>query len=213
MIPRVVDMYSGTAVNAESFVKAKAAGVWAIIHKATEGTGYRDKTYATHRKWATDAGLLWGAYHFNYGNDVNAQLNNFLAAADLDETTLACLDWENYKVDMNAKSAIAFMKALEDKIGKTATLYSGNVLKQNFPVMSEEDKKYVATRKLWICQYGPKLVLPKNLKAYGGDWWLWQYTGDGVGPLPHSVAGFPKNIDLNVYNGDNIEQFQTEWIN
>ena len=211
MNPRVVDMYSGTAVTAASFVKAKQAGIWAIIHKVSEGNTYRDKTYALHRKWATDAGLLWGGYHFNYGNDVNTQVNNFLAAAEFDETSFICLDWEDSKIDMNATSAIRFMKTVEDRVGKVCALYSGNVLKQYFPTLSEADKTYIAGRKLWICQYGPKLILPKNIDKYGGKWSLWQYTGDGVGPQPHTVAGFGNGIDLSVFNGDTFEDFESFW--
>lgn len=214
MTPRVIDIYVGTNVTSDSFNKAKAAGIWGIIHKATEGTTYRDKSYSTRRKMVSDAGLLWGAYHFNYGNDYKRQVDNFLAAAEPDEMTAVFLDWEMYKVNMSVQAAIAFCKELEDRTGKIAGLYTGNPLRSAFPSLSEADKTYMATRKIWWAQYGPKPVMPKNFEKYGGTWGLWQYTGDGVGPFPHTVPGFGNGIDLNVFNGtentrDELEQW---WI-
>lgn len=213
MTPRVVDIHVGTKINSDTFVKAKAAGIWAIIHKATEGSTYRDKTYAIRRKMVSDAGLLWGAYHFNYGNNVDGQINNFLSYADPDENTLVCLDWETYKVNMTINAALAFLKKMEDRTGKTATMYTGYPLRIDFPKLSEEDKKYIATRKIWWASYTQALTLPKNFAAYGGKWSLWQYTGDGSGQSPHTVAGFGNGIDLSVYNGTDFDEFSTWWIN
>jgi len=210
MTPRVIDIYSGTRVKDDSFKKAAAAGIWACIHKATEGNSYKDKTYPVRRKMAEEAGMLWGAYHFNYGNDWKTQVNNFLGWAAPDENTLVCLDYEDHTVNMNIQSALAFMKEVESRTGKLCAIYSGNRLKETIQTVGPEDVKYLSERKLWICQYGPRLQMPKGIDK--DAWFLWQYTGDDVGPLPHSVPGFDPGIDLSVYNGESKEEFATTWI-
>ena len=40
--------------------------------------------------------------------------------------------------------------------------------------------------------------------------WLWQYTGDGVGPLPHNVPGIGRNMDINHYAGSD-EELAARW--
>lgn len=211
MKPRVIDIYSLNKVVSDSFQRAAEAGIWACIHKATEGNTFKDKGYKTRRKLATDAGMLWGAYHFNLGNDVKAQVDNFLSHAEPDENTLVCLDFEDYrKGNMTIQSAIAFMKEVEDRTGKLCAIYSGNRLKETIQTVGAEDVKYISERKLWICQYGPRLIMPKGIDK--DAWFLWQYTGDGVGPKPHTVPGFEDGIDLSVYNGESKEEFATKWI-
>lgn len=213
MVPRVIDIYSRTKVNNDSFVKAKADGIWAVIHKASEGETYKDKTVQKRRQMAVDAGLLVGFYHFNYGNDYKDQVSNFIEAAQPDEETLICLDFEDHVVDMSITAAVSFMKEIEDRLAKSCAIYSGNRLKQYYPNLSKSDQLYLASKKLWVAQYSPKLTLPKNWKNNGGDWWLWQYTGDDVGPQPHQVNGFAKGIDLSVYNNDDYDKFKAEWTN
>ena len=61
--------------------------------------------------------------------------------------------------------------------------------------------------KLWLCQYANTPVLPAAWDKY----WLWQYTGDGVGPKPHSIAGIQGDVDLNVFNGSEAE-LKMSWL-
>ncbi len=70
------------------FATAKAGGVIGIVHKATQGATYVDPKYAGRVKAAKSAGLLWGAYHFGTGADVDAQLAQFLAVVQPDASTL-----------------------------------------------------------------------------------------------------------------------------
>jgi len=207
MIPKVVDIYSLSKVQNDTFVRAKAAGILGVIHKATEGVSFTDKKYPQRRKMAQEAGLLWGAYHFNYGNDVKAQVKNFISWADPDENTLLVLDYEKAGTDMNIESAVAFMKEIEDRMGKSCAIYSGNRLKETLNYLPKQDQAYMASKKLWLAQYGPKATLPPGFKKY----FLWQYTGDGIGPSPHTVDGFENGVDLSVYDGTD-EQLLIDWI-
>src|SRR5258708_354433 len=45
------------------WASAKTAGIFAIVHKATQGVGYVDPLYGAHRTAAQASGLWWGAYH------------------------------------------------------------------------------------------------------------------------------------------------------
>jgi lysozyme len=61
--------------------RVQAAGVEALLHKATQGAGFTDSAYASRRAAAKDLGLLWGAYHFGTGDDPVAQAQFFLSVA------------------------------------------------------------------------------------------------------------------------------------
>lgn len=209
--PRVVDMFHGDVIGAAGFKPAADAGVWGIIHKATEGDGYWDPLYDARRKFAAEANLLWGAYHFNTGALVARQIDNFFRHAQPDENTLMVLDYEDKKSSqMSAAQLVDFLHQGEAKLGRKLAIYSGNRLKEQIGNLSGADLAYVCSHRLWLCQYGPVAKFPKGFSKY----WLWQYTGDGLGPLPHYVPGITvpggKGIDLNVYNGTQ-EQLTAEW--
>jgi lysozyme len=198
MTPRVVDLSHHNTVT-DLKLTAKA-GVWGVIHKASQGSTYKDPTYDARRKMAKDAGLLWGAYHFNDGSTVATQVDWFLKCAAPDDATLLVLDFEdNAPSNMSVQQAVQFLRLLEAKTGRKGAIYSGNRLKENIGKLNEDDRVYVCQHRLWLCQYGPNAVLPTGFTEY----YLWQFSADGVGPLPHSVPGIKDvGVDLNVYNGD-----------
>lgn len=212
--PRVVDIYHGDDVEGKDFVRgftlAKESGVWGIIHKASQGETFKDKKYQQRRDAAKSLGLLFGAYHFNSGADVYNQVTNFIEAAQPDKDTLMVLDFEDTKSNMSIHEAVSFMKLVEDRIGRNCAIYSGNRLKETINSLSSDEFDYITSKRLWLCQYGPRAVLPRGFKKY----WLWQYTGDGIGPKPHYVPGITvpggKGIDLNVYDGTKA-QLEKEW--
>lgn len=82
-------------------------------------------------------------------------------------------------------------------------LYSGNLIKET---LDRTVDTFFAEHRLWLCQYGSVAKLPASWKKY----WLWQYTGDGIGPEPHTIPGIEGHVDLNVYNGT-FENLVTEW--
>jgi lysozyme len=216
MTPRVCDIYHGDVVGGSGpalagFKLAAAAGLWGIIHKATQGSVYKDSSYARRREAARAAGLLWGAYHFNDGSSVRSQLDNFFEATQPDDDALMCLDFEdNPRSPMSISMAVDFLRQGEARLGRKLVIYSGNRLKESIGALSIDDREYVCSHRLWLCQYGPHAVLPVGFAKY----WLWQYTGDGIGPEPHSIPGITvpggKGIDLNVYSGTR-EQLKQEW--
>lgn len=200
----VVDMYHGDVVD--DFKKVFAAGTKGIIHKATQGAGMTDVAYAERRKQATDAGLLWGAYHFNTGEPVATQVQHFFAAAAPDDQTMMGLDFEdNRATQMNLDQACEFLDRSDQKLGRSTGLYSGNRIKEAIPKASSAQRDLLGKRRFWMPQYGPRAVLV-DVNGHPLPWthyWIWQFTGDGLGLTPHSVDGIRTHgIDINQYNGD-----------
>jgi len=191
----VVDMYHGDVMT--DIVKVKNAGIKGIIHKATQGTKNTDSAYANRRKWAHDNGLLWGAYHFNTGEPVASQVQHFLDAAKPDGDTLMCLDFEDNKAsNMSVDQAKDFLRRLVAAGIKRPVIYSGNRAKD---LLGSRIDPELGGYRLWLAQYGPVAKVQASWKTY----WLWQFSGDGIGPSPHSIDGIKtQGIDINTYNGD-----------
>lgn len=206
MDARVVDLSHYN--NVTSFPAVAAAGVWGIIHKATQGVGYVDSRYALRRPVALAAKLLWGAYHFNTGDPISDQVKFFIDHAQPDVNTLMVLDYEDYRQsNMNINGAVEFLHLLEQQLGRKGALYSGNRVKETIGTLNATDKAYLCSHRLWLCQYGPKAILPSGWN----NWWLWQFTGDGIGPTPHSVPGIQgSQLDINTFAGTPL-QLSTSW--
>ena len=198
--PMVVDLSHHNDVA--DFGAVKVAGIAGVIHKATEGVSFTDKLYGGRRVRALDVGLLWGAYHFLRPGSIAAQVDFFLKAASPDDTTLLALDHEDKRVTLiDAKE---FLLRIEDAVGRKPVLYSGSVIKEQ---LGNRIDGYLAAHRLWLAQYGPRPVTPRNWPSA----WLWQFTGDGIGPQPHSIPGIVgSGIDINSYEGDAVK-LTAEW--
>lgn len=204
MNPVVADIYHGDTVS--SLRIAQTSGLLGVIHKASQGTSVTDPAYAQRRAAAADAGLLWGAYHFATNEDPAAQVRHFLDCAKPDKNTLLALDFEpNGNHTMTLSQAHEFLAGIQQQIGRKAVLYSGNLIKETLPGIDE----FFGSHRLWLAEYGPIAKLPASWSKY----WLWQFTGDGIGPGPHSFPGIPGAggaLDLNTYNGT-ASQLAAEW--
>jgi len=204
----VVDMFRGTKVT--SFADAKNAGLVGIIHKASQGTSVTDSRYAERRDAARAAGLLWGAYHFATGESVDDQIENFMGAAEPDGDTLMALDFEPNNGNggtMSVSQARDFLGKLGAKLGRKPVIYSGALIKDK---LGNTADAFFGAHRLWLAQYGPTPKVQKSWQSF----WLWQYSGDGVGPGPHDCSGIPGNsagkIDCNTYAGSPA-QLAAEW--
>lgn len=208
LIPHVIDISHHNTVK--DFTLAKASGIVGVIHKATQGKAYADPEYDARRFLAESAGLLWGAYHFATGDPVRLQVEWFLANALPDDDTLMVLDYEDNRLSqMNIEQAVDFLHRIEAKVGRKAAIYSGNRIKETIGSLGKDERDYLTSHRLWLCQYGPTPRLPIGFT----NWWLWQFTGDGIGPKPHSVPGIVAGnggIDINTYGGS-PDQLAEEW--
>jgi lysozyme len=176
-------------------VAAKADGILGVFHKATEGLGFVDDTYAVRRQLAADAGLLWGAYHFGTGADGVAQAQHFLAVAQPGPDDLLVLDFEpnEHGPTMTMDQARDFVTHLQSVTGRWPGFYSGSLIKQQLGGTLDP---VLASCWFWLSEFGPRAVVPPNWSS----WTMWQYTDGNVGPQPHSVAGIGK-CDRDQFNG------------
>jgi GH25 family lysozyme M1 (1,4-beta-N-acetylmuramidase) len=202
--PVVIDIYHGDPV--EDFEAVKAFGIVGVIHKASEGTAVTDKLYSVRRKAFTDIGMKWGAYHFFHGLQPVQEADAFLAAAEPDADTLVALDWENWPSDYHAPDADAarkFLERIEDKLGRKAVIYSGNVAKEKI----DGRDTFFGSHRLWLCQYA-------NAWRTQLSWsipWLWQNNGDEYGPGPHQIPGIAGNCDNNTIVTGTVDDLIAEW--
>ncbi len=201
--PAVIDIYHGD--NVTDFAKVKASGIIGVIHKASQGTSIPDHAYASRRKQALAAGLLWGAYHFMSLEDGAAQAEHFLSMADVDASTLVALDWENVgNAEPSAHLAGAFLQEVASKINRRPVIYSGNVAKEQIVGVDT----FFAQHKLWLCQYGPHWIVQQSWKAP----WLWQNNGDSYGPGPHHIPGISGLCDNNcLVDPMTVDELRTGW--
>lgn len=196
MIPNVLDISHHNTIN--DFAALKAAGIWGIIHKCTQGTTYVDPMYAPRRHQALAAGLLWGAYTFNTGQSIEQQVDNFFSHAEPDDSTLMCLDFEdNPASNMSLDQAHQFLELADARLGRKLVLYSGNRAKD---LLGGHIDPFLGSHHLWLAQYGPVAKVQPSWDKQ----WLWQYSESGHMP---GTGGL---LDLNHYDGT-MEQLQQEW--
>jgi len=200
MNPVVVDI--SHYQNPTSFANAKKAGLWGVIHKATEGHSIVDDKYAKNRAAATKAGLLWGAYHFFRPGRIEDQVTFFLNNAMPQPGTLLCLDHEDE--GCSVADVETFLRLLDEYSPQLHVLYSGDLIKEQ---LGNQVHPYLQKNtRLWLAEYGPK----SKVQATWDKYWLWQFTGDGDGPQPHSWAGIGDKIDISHFDGT-YDELVDEW--
>lgn len=204
----VADMYHGNPVDFGKLAAASWNGIKCVgaIHKASQGARDADPAYASRRGLALRAGLLWGAYGFNTGELVAAQVAEFLKVAAPDATMLLALDFEdNSQSNMSLAQACEWLDRVEQSQGRYCRMYSGNRLKELIVHATTAQRDFLAAcaDRLWGCQYAAAF---KDVDAAGKPlpWaapFLWQDTGDGIGPQPHTLDGLQAGVDLSIFKG------------
>lgn len=176
------------------FAAAAKAGVYGVIHKATQGQNGVDATYALRRPKAEAAGLRWGAYHFGTGSDGVKQAQAFLATVGDPKRLLLVLDLEGNPSgpSMSLEEARAFVTHVQGQTGIWPGIYSGHYIKE---LLGAATDPILAKCWFWLAQYGPTAVVPPNWS----NWTLWQYT-DGSIPKPQDTPGFG-HCDRERFNG------------
>lgn len=172
------------------WAKLKAGGTVGVIHKATEGTSYVDKTLFERARDAMAAGLCWSTYHFLRPGNMKTQMDHYLGTVNPRQGERMCLDHEDAGVSLaDLKEAVSYL--VEDPRELQVTIYSGHVIKEQLG--SQKDSYLANTTSLWIAQY--TMASPSWPKATWPDWSLWQYTDAA------KVAGISKPVDGDNFNG------------
>lgn len=208
--PLVVDISHYEIVT--DFAAAFRSGIRGVIHKATQGTSSVDPKYHERLEPARSAGLLYGSYHFADASSVSKQVDFFLSTVrpDLNPGLLLALDLEEnsprHGGTMGLDEAKEWLRLVWHQTGQRPVLYSGNLLKQYLNGKADPD---LVLHRLWLAEYGSRAILPPGWTSYFLD----QYTGDGVGPGPHTVPGISVDgpnpgLDLNYFGGADLGK---EW--
>jgi lysozyme len=214
------------------FVAMKSQGVLGVIHEASFPRLERDWRYSERQAQATQAGLLWGAYHFGDATNPIQQADHFLSVvasshpvvnpAPNEEKNrpgvLLVLDFEqntHYRGgSMSVGQAVAFVQRIKERTGKYPGIYgSENRLRAMLYSRgaSDGDRAVLSNCWLWIANYHAQ---PRSMSPWD-NWHLWQYTGDGKCGLrprsafPISVANMRK-AERNIFNGNNVS-LQNFW--
>lgn len=152
-------------------------GLSFLFARASIG-GLKDERYAQHIANARKAGLVTGAYHFNFdGASVADQVRVFLAAAG--DADLLALDVEGANA-FNLAQTRAFIAGVQAK-GRKCGLYMSD---SSFYANAGQDFNWVAK---W------SLTQPNH------RWDFWQYTSDG------HIAGYTGRLDFNYFAGSESE--------
>jgi GH25 family lysozyme M1 (1,4-beta-N-acetylmuramidase) len=227
----VIDMYHGNVVKTSDFVALRGAGVFAVVHKASQGMNYRDPAYAARKAAVLAAGMLWGAYHFMDNSDVEKQVANFLGAsgindANADPILLAC-DYEDSSNAPTLQQCYQFMASVDRNSppGVGCVLYSGNRIRETLkpsagghmdPSMIGVET-FFQQHRLWLAEYGPKEQVPfpwntpivkssdqaTAINAPGV--WLWQFTENA------RVQPLVGNTDGNFFDGT-FDDLKARWL-
>jgi lysozyme len=207
-----------------NFVAMKEEGIIGVIHEATYPRYQRDDKYYRRQVAATEAGLLWGAYHFGDGTNPIRQADHFLnvvgalrPAVRSDSTkpgpgVLLVLDFErngHYPGGtMTVGDAVRFVERIKQRTGKYPGLYCSEYhLRQMLygRGSSQAYRRTLANCWLWIANYHNE---PRNTAPWN-DWRLWQYCGDGKCDLrprhrfPKSISNIRK-AERNIFRGTNV---------
>jgi lysozyme len=202
-INTIIDIYHNTQID---FAKVKAAGILAIIHKATEGGSVRDEEYSARRQIAKDMGFLWGAYHYASGTSVTDQVQNFLEYASPIDSDFIALDFEasTSGPNMTLDQAHRFVETIKTETGRYPLIYGGSMLRE---AVGTDADSILANCPLWYSRYRDTPIgIPGQVWS---KYTLWQYTDGNSGPEPKAVDGIGR-CDRSIFNGS-TQDLKAQW--
>lgn len=237
--PCCIDIYHGNNVSDSPSAlagldRAKASGIFALIHKVTEGTKTVDARYdARRQKWMSGGAIrvtdvdgseifvppIFGGYHFFHGQDPAGEATFFLRMARLGPGDLPFIDWEAVGASGYYPSIAAadeFCQTVEQALGRPCGVYGGNVPRELFDAggAAQDVLERFSKRPLWFCAYGGEsnlTRLPEPWKETGV--FLWQDDGDQTGPGPHTIPGIDGYTDNStVVSPATFATLHAEWL-
>ncbi len=163
-------------------------GIDFVFIKASEGTDFKDKNFATNYHNAKRAGMKTGAYHFfRFDKDGVDQAINFLSTTGNHRLDLGlAIDIEQQGNPENVDSTLiadrlTAMVEYLNLLGYRVTLYTNRSGYEKF--LMDTFPGYP----LWICSFSDHPI--------DADWSFWQYDHHG------KINGIKGDVDLNTFNG------------
>lgn len=192
----IIDVYYA---NNYTIAGLQAAGVTAVLHKASEGTTVTDSKYASRKQAANQAGILWGAYHLTNGASAKKQINNFFSVeSGADGTTLMALDWERSHDGTipDIDGIRELVTEFNNRTGYYPMLYGGHTLRDTPEVVLGDT--LLGKCPLWYQRYrwDPLGIPVRTWPTYT----LWQFADEhrGFGSPPANVL---PGADFNRFQG------------
>jgi lysozyme len=183
-----------------NFSQVAASGVLAMIHKATEGTGYSDPDRATNCSNALKAGIAVCTYHFLKHGNADAQMDYYLSVIEPEDGERVVVDYEDSACTIGDLHE-AVQRLLDYGHDLQITVYSGNLLKEQLG--NSHDDFLAQNTDLWLAQYTSGT--PSWPKGTYPIYSLWQYSESGTIPGISDAA-----VDLNEFNGS--DENLIKWI-
>lgn len=165
-----------------------------VYLKATEGGDYQDDKFQDYWLEARERGMRVGAYHFfRLCRDGEIQAQNFIQTVPIKANALPPvidLEYDNQCINTFTKEQLLkHIQTMHDQLqkhySKQPIFYTSKIFYNM--VLSGEFKN----TPIWIREYKDQ----PDLKD-GRPWTFWQRTNQG------SIQGITKNVDLNVFHGD-----------
>ncbi|KAH7903606.1 glycoside hydrolase family 25 protein [Hygrophoropsis aurantiaca] len=167
------------------------SGVTFVYIKATEGTSYTSSEFSSQYTGATDAGLIWGAYHFAHPDESTGavQASYFLANGggwSADGITLpGALDIEynpdgDECYDLSAADMVSwisdFSTTYEASTGRYPVIYTTT---DWWTTCTGNSASFATNNPLWIADYASTIgTLPAGWEYTT----FWQYADSGSNP-------------------------------
>lgn len=165
-----------------------------VYLKATEGGDYQDDKFQDYWLEARERGMRVGAYHFfRLCRDGDIQAQNFIKTVPIKTNALPpVIDLEYDSNCINTFTKEQLLKQIKTMHDQLQTHYA----KQPIFYTSKVFYNMVLTGEfkdtpIWIREYKEQ----PDLKD-GRPWTFWQKTNQG------KISGINKNVDLNVFHGD-----------
>lgn len=183
----------------------KRDGVRFAIAKATEGRSFVDGQYARNRRLTGRHGLPFTAYHFarpdRGSDDAVLEADHFVRTADLRGRHLVpVLDLEVHG-GLGKRALIRWtrqwLRRVEARLGVKPMIYTS----PSFWRDRMGNTTWFANNgyELWIAHWGVGEPRMPAANWSSGGWTLWQTSNCG------QVAGIAGCVDLDLYNGTDIE--------
>jgi lysozyme len=187
------------------WANVKSDGVQFVVAKATEGRTFVDDQYARNRRLTRRHGLPFTAYHFarpdRTRNDALREANHFVRTADLrGYHLLPVLDLEVHG-GLGRKALIRWTKQwlrrVEAHLGVKPMIYTS----PSFWRERMGNTTWFAENgyELWIAHWHTDTPRMPAANWGSAGWTLWQTSDCG------QVAGIDGCVDLDVYNGTDID--------